>query len=82
MVMEALLRIWLVDKPKPKWWTCDSAGGFDSGEFTKESVNLNSGLQLTPGQAPWAHGKLERMVKRVKHTLYLMQADLPDVDPK
>jgi hypothetical protein len=71
-----------VDKPKPKCWICDSVGGFDSGEFTKESANLNIGIQLTPGQSPWAHGKLERMVKRVKNTFYLMQTDLPDVDPK
>jgi hypothetical protein len=82
MVMEAVLRLWLVDKPKPKWWICDSAGGFDNGEFTKESTNLNIGIQLTPGQSPWAHCKLERMVKRVKNTFYLMQTDLPDVDPK
>ena len=75
-------KIWLMDKPKPKWWITDSGKSFDSKAFAEEAAEADIGEQVTPGKAPWAHGMLERMVQRVKTIFVLIQKDCPNLDPR
>ena len=81
VALSTLLRVWFVDKPKPKYWICDSGKSFDSREFLEQAADCNIGQQVTPGQAPWAHGKPERMVQRVKHIFICCKKASPTSTP-
>ena len=39
--------------------------------------SIGTGLLLTPGQAPWAHGIVESCMKRIKRTFYILQHEDP-----
>ena len=80
-VLRAIATHWLQDKPRPKWWICDSATYFSAGDFTHRAAEMGIGQQLTPGQAPWSHGALERAIQTVKKTAEAIMADDCDVDP-
>ena len=51
-VIMTLGKIWLMDKPKPKWWITDSGKSFDSKAFAEEAAEADIGEQVTPGKAP------------------------------
>ena len=73
---------WLVDKPRPKWVIPDTAASLSSNYF-REFLDENLiGLQGTPGAAPWAHGLVERMVKRIKTTSTLLMHADTTMDPE
>ena len=38
-------------------------------------------IQLTPGQAPWAHGKAERAIQRIQRAFTVHANELGEYDP-
>ena len=39
------------------------------------------GYNATPGQAPWSHGIVERMMQVIKHTAAAILKEHPEYDP-
>ena len=83
---ELLVRLfsecWLSDKPRPRWVIPDTAPSLSSKYFTDFLSENLTGVQGTPGEAPWAHGAVERMVHRVKHSASLFMAGDTTLEPE
>ena len=53
-----------------------------SQAFHDGARELNIGHHLTPAQAPWSHGEVERAIKKFKFTYYALQAQHANLDPE
>ena len=72
LAVKLFAEAWLSDKPRPRWVIVDTAPSLSSKYFTDFLSENLIGVQGTPGEAPWAHGVVERMVHRVKLTATLI----------
>ena len=65
-----------------RWVIPDTAPSLSSKHFTDFLSENLIGIQGTPGEAPWAHGAVERMVHRVKVTASLLMSGDVSLEPE
>ena len=79
LLLDAVSKLWLSDKPKPLVIIPDNAKSMVSTRMREVMSEMNIGIDTPPAKESWAHGLMERAVQEVKDVLSKISLSNPDL---